>query len=285
MKTAFLSGDPQCRDVYFKPPDEIREWMGLSAEDLLRLEKAAYGLAEAPRAWFLRLKRELLSVGLVQSQLDPCLFTLHIKQVLKGVCGVRVDDILGGGEKEMDHTIRYTGIEIRQNPLDHSIEVGQETYIESLGPVSTKPLGTASTKLTDKSILRTCAGQLAWVANHTRAFLQGAQEKGTVAHVTLHNKTLREMKENKLVMKFPSHVPITKWRIVCATDARKWGVTGGLRSVPRASGPPRAKACSLLDRGLEFQKVAKSGKIFSSSRNSCRAKWPRQHRVVPSLAS
>ena len=44
IKTAFLSGDPNCRDVYFKPPSDIKEWMGLSDADYLRLEKAAYGL-------------------------------------------------------------------------------------------------------------------------------------------------------------------------------------------------------------------------------------------------
>ena len=49
IKTAFLSGDPSSRDIFFKPPKEIKEWMDLSEDDLFRLEKAAYGLAEAPR--------------------------------------------------------------------------------------------------------------------------------------------------------------------------------------------------------------------------------------------
>ena len=51
--------------------------MKLDDGDLMKLEKAAYGLAEAPRAWFLRLTREMNSVGLTQSKLDPCLFTLR----------------------------------------------------------------------------------------------------------------------------------------------------------------------------------------------------------------
>ena len=52
IKTAFLSGDKTCRDLFFKPPQEIKEFMKLDDDDILRLEKAAYGLAEAPRAWF-----------------------------------------------------------------------------------------------------------------------------------------------------------------------------------------------------------------------------------------
>ena len=101
--------------------------MQLSDTYLFRPEKAAYGLAEAPRAWFERLRRELLESGLVQSTLDSCLFMLIRDGELLGVCGIHVDDLLGGGEKAMDdvleklkkrlpfgdyrtHTIRYTGM-------------------------------------------------------------------------------------------------------------------------------------------------------------------------------
>ena len=244
IKTGFLSGDPSDRELYFRPPPQIKEWMDLTDEDLFKLEKAAYGLAEAPRAWFLRLSRELVSAGLKVSQLDPCLFTLrNSKNELIGVCGVHVDDLLGGGTPEMDavltelrkklpfgdyrtFTIRYTGIEIRQNPTTYAIEIGQEAYIDGLKPVSTKELGKASTPLKDPSILRQCAGQLAWAAGATRpdqaflaSYLQGVQSQGTVAHVEMYNKALREMKERKLVLRFPSNIPIDQWRILCISDA------------------------------------------------------------------
>ena len=249
IKTAFLSGDPSDREIYFKPPPEIKQWMKLDDHDLMKLEKAAYGLAEAPRAWFLRLTREMKSVGLTQSKLDPCLFTLRKNGKMIGVCGIHVDDILGGGTPEMDkvlsqlkerlpfgdyrtYTIRYTGVEIRQNPNTYAIEVGQETYIDSMQPVETKPLGTASTPLKNASILRQCAGQLAWVANSTRpdqaflsSYLQGMQDKGCVSHVQLYNKALREMKERRICMKFPSDVPIESWRIMAIADAG-WGTRG-----------------------------------------------------------
>ena len=217
--------------------------MDLSEDDLFRLEKAAYGLAEAPRAWFLRLSRELKVVGLTMSQLDPCLYCLRKGSKLVGVCGVHVDDLIGGGEPEMDqvltnlkkklpfgdyrtYTIRYTGIEIRQCPNTYAIEVGQESYIDALEPVSTKPLGTSSTPLKDASIMRTCAGQLAWVATSTRpdqsflaSYLQGVQEKGTVADVLMYNKALREMKERKVCLRFPAGVSSSDWRILCISDA------------------------------------------------------------------
>ena len=247
IKTAFLSGDPTQRDIYFKPPSEIKEWMNLSEDDLFRLEKAAYGLAEAPRAWFLRLSREMASAGLQVSQLDPCLYSLkNSSGELVGVCGVHVDDIIGGGTPEMDavlskmrqklpfgdyrtYTIRYTGIEIRQDPQSRAIEIGQEGYIDSLEPVPTKQYGKAEDSLPNASIMRTCAGQLAWVANATRpdqsflaSFLQGVQDKGTVAHLQMYNKAVREMKERKVCLRFPAGIPLKQLRIMCITDAG-WG--------------------------------------------------------------
>ena len=101
------------------------------------------------------LGREMKEARLTQSSLDPCLFYLRSNDQLKGICGVHVDDLLGGGTPEMDEvltrlrsklpfgdfrtfTIRYTGIEVRQDPQTHSIEIGQESYIDSLEPVSTK---------------------------------------------------------------------------------------------------------------------------------------------------
>ena len=246
IKTAFLSGDPSQRNIYFRPPSEIKNWMNLSNDDLFRLEKAAYGLAEAPRAWYLRLTRELQEVGLHASRLDPCLYTLRKNGKLVGLCGIHVDDLIGAGTKEMDevldrlkkklpfgdyrtHTIRYTGIEIRQNPKSYAIEVGQEAYVDSLEQIPTKTLGNASTPIKDPTLMRTCAGQLAWVANATRpdqaflaSFLQGIQDKGTVSHIQMFNKAVREMKQKKVCLHFPPGIDLDNIRILCISDAG-WG--------------------------------------------------------------
>ena len=186
--------------------------MNLDDTDLFRLEKAAYDLAEAPRQWFLRLTRELKEAGLTPSKLDPCLHFLRKNGEIKGICGIHVDDLLGGGAPEMDavldslkkrlpfgdyrtYTLRYTGVEIRQNPVSMEIEVGQEDYIENPSEVPLKPLGNMSTKLQSPTIMRACAGQLAWVATSTRpdvaflaSYLQGVQDNAAVSHVAMLNK-------------------------------------------------------------------------------------------------
>ena len=133
-------------------------------------------------------------------------------------------------------TSRYTGIEIRQNPTTYDIEIGQESYVDALKSVATKPLGIASTPLKNPTILRACAGQLAWVSNATRpdqaflsSYLQGVQDHGLVSHVNLYNKALRELKEKRVCLKFPSHVDIKDWRLLRVADAG-WGTRDkGLR--------------------------------------------------------
>ena len=244
IKTAFLSGDASCRNIHFRPPPEIREMMGLSNDDLFRLEKAAYGLAEALRAWFLRLSRELKGIGLAVSTLDPCVFTLRNKKgKLVGVCGVHVDDLIGGGGPEMDaclallrqklpfgefrtKTIKYTGAEIRQHE-DFSIELSQEAYIEKMDFVRVP--GKSTTDLEDPGVMRACCGQLAWVASHSRpdqaflsSYLQGVQDKAQCRHLSMYNKALREMKVQKVILRFP-RVPASDWRLLVITDAG-WGV-------------------------------------------------------------
>ena len=53
VKTAFLSGDREegRRDVYAEPPQETRDKLQITREQVLKLETAVYGLRNVPRAW------------------------------------------------------------------------------------------------------------------------------------------------------------------------------------------------------------------------------------------
>ena len=76
VKTAFLSGDREDarRDVYAEPPQEMRDKLHITREQVLKLETAEYGLRNAPRAWWKRVVRDLTGTGWVQHQLDQCTF-------------------------------------------------------------------------------------------------------------------------------------------------------------------------------------------------------------------
>ena len=91
VKTAFLQGNPLKRDIFIKPPREAK------TENLWKLRKAVYGLNEASRYWFNRVKDELTQLGIIQSKYDEALFYYKNEGKLQGIIPIHVDDFLFGG--------------------------------------------------------------------------------------------------------------------------------------------------------------------------------------------
>ena len=58
VRAAFLQGFPIEREVYMKPPPDIKE-SGI----VWKLLRCPYGLNDAPRSWFRRVRCELLRLG------------------------------------------------------------------------------------------------------------------------------------------------------------------------------------------------------------------------------
>ena len=61
VKAAYLQGNLIERDIYLRPPPEYNNGQ------LWKLNKTVYGLCDAARAWYLRVKQELLSLGVKMS--------------------------------------------------------------------------------------------------------------------------------------------------------------------------------------------------------------------------
>ena len=57
IKTAFLSGDEDVRNIFIAPPDAVRQLLNVDHETGLRMRKAVYGLVNAPKKWWDRLKK------------------------------------------------------------------------------------------------------------------------------------------------------------------------------------------------------------------------------------
>ncbi|MBW0512383.1 hypothetical protein O181_052098 [Austropuccinia psidii MF-1] len=70
IKSAFLNA-PLSETVYLSLPQGLNEDR---RKFCLRLNKAIYGLKQAPLAWYERLKRWLTTVGFKACTLDPCIF-------------------------------------------------------------------------------------------------------------------------------------------------------------------------------------------------------------------
>ncbi|KAL5741686.1 hypothetical protein ACOSP7_028418 [Xanthoceras sorbifolium] len=85
---------------------------------LQRLKKAFYGLNQAPRAWFHKLKTTFLSWGFSNSKYDVSLFIKRAGQTLLYVL-VYVDDILiiGTYNKLIHHTIHMLNLKFALKTL------------------------------------------------------------------------------------------------------------------------------------------------------------------------
>jgi hypothetical protein len=92
IKTAFLNGELE-EDVFVQQPPGYEEGgRGMACH----LQRALYGLRQAPRAWHLRLKRELEQLGFNESEADPGLFIINHKAGPVFML-VYVDDLLIAG--------------------------------------------------------------------------------------------------------------------------------------------------------------------------------------------
>ena len=93
IKTAFLNGDDTqyARQIYGEPPNDVKQYLGMSDKELFRIRKAIYGLLNAPRKWVEKLWKELRNDGWTQSTLEPCVWRLFSGTELVGLLGIHVD--------------------------------------------------------------------------------------------------------------------------------------------------------------------------------------------------
>ena len=145
IKTAFLYAD-QVRPVYFKPPK------GTDCEDdeVWLLNKALYGLKDAPLRWHETLSKHLKSIGMTQTKSDPCLFFKRNKNGQYCFMTITVDDLLiASSTKEIaDEVINdlkskfkitdlgipeyVIGIHIDYDKENHVLKLNQRLYIETI---------------------------------------------------------------------------------------------------------------------------------------------------------
>ena len=86
--------------MYVELLQEVRRKLNIKDTHIMKLESAVYGLRNAPRQWYLRLKKELIALGCRVHQLDTCLFMLYENESLVGIVGAYVDDCLMCGNTQ-----------------------------------------------------------------------------------------------------------------------------------------------------------------------------------------
>ena len=183
ITSAFLQADDIDRDVFIKPPADVRT-NGL----IWQLKKPLYGLGDSSRLWYFTLHRVLVERGCTNSKLDKSLFCYYINNKLCGIVVTHVDDLLYAGntrfkEEIIRHIVKtfqisrmnscifiYLGWKIAQEK-DY-ITIDQNDYGKGITPVSVSSTRRkeADSLLTDteKKQYQGLLGKLLWLSSQTR---------------------------------------------------------------------------------------------------------------------
>ncbi|CAE7237175.1 unnamed protein product [Symbiodinium microadriaticum] len=226
VKSAFLKGDPfVARELYItgtnskSSPD-----IPLPPGCLARVLKGIFGLADAPRQWWLRLARALEDRGWERSPLDQATWFLwdgpgHSK--LLGVIVSHVDDLLFGGSPPAEQSLMDVGKELGFRDVqrddfvwcgkrftrrpDGTIVLSMQEYHENLQeihvPKHRRGHLTSELDKQEHKKLRALLGSLQWLVAQLRfdlAFhvsaLQG--EKPCIGTLLRANELCREFKSD-----------------------------------------------------------------------------------------
>ena len=219
IKSAFLQGQTLDRNVLVVPPSE--------AEDggmLWKLEKAAYGLIDGSRLFYLELKKKLESLGLKVVSGDPALFTLHIDKELVGIVCVHVDDLFMAGNqlfkpvliqglakkfkfsKIEENKFKYLGCRI-QKLVNGDITLDQNEYIETVEKVSVPPKRNSSlVNEEERKEIRRVVGELLWVSLMTRPDISFEVNK---LSSNISKATIKDLKDARRLVEKTKEDPVT----------------------------------------------------------------------------
>ena len=249
VKSAYLQGNNISRDVFLRPPPEFDNGM------LWKLKKTIYGLSDAARQWYLRVKDELTKLGVTVSSLDAGVFFWSSADAVCGVICLYVDDFLWAGTKEFKSTIidklsqmfligscaskafKYIGLNIEEGS-DGSTFVDQFDYGRTLRSVDVSSQRsqnkTAELSEKEKGEFRALLGQLNWIATHTRpdiAFdvceLSVGLNNSTVGDLMKLNKVIRRVTSDNIRLHFPKLQSLTNCSLECFSDASFANLPGG----------------------------------------------------------
>ena len=196
-----------------------------------RLRKYIYGLADASRYWYLKLKEELVSLDATPLTLDQGIFLCFSNETMIGIMACFVDDVMWGGMDAFSSLIEdlrstfhtgaenhqvfgYIGIHFAQKS-DCTIKVNQNSYTETIlpTPISNEQTDNPHRNLTkeETTSLRASLGKLNWLTGMTSPEISfevcqvsTRVKNATVADILSVNKVI------KFVKSTPSPISIPK---------------------------------------------------------------------------
>ena len=181
IMAAFLQAKHLDREVFLKPPKDIKR------EGIIwKLKKPLYGLNDASRKFWLRVKNIFKELGLRKLDGDEAVYyMIGEKGDLEGMVSTHVDDFDLAGRKRLVNRIteeigkaldvstvesncfRFTGIDVKK--VKEGIEISMEDYAKSLEEIQIRDTK-ADEPLTreELKVFRKFVGKLNWLAANTR---------------------------------------------------------------------------------------------------------------------
>ena len=241
IASAFLQGNTLDRLVHVKPPREANE-----KGKLWKLLKCLYGLKDASRKWFDKVKNRLLELGFKQSKYDPGFFYLIHGGKLIGMIGLHVDDFLQSGDtyfnkhvlpeviksfkvgKRENKEFMYTGYSIKQD--SSGITLDQTEYVKNIQipDIETTRMQEKEQEMNQNelSMLRQMVGSLNWAVRATRPDLcfemidlSTKFKGGLVKDLCQAKKIVTNLQRNMATVKLSNVKNISECQIWCFSDS------------------------------------------------------------------
>jgi hypothetical protein len=279
IKTAYLQGDRIEREVFIKPPKDYR-----TGENVVwKLKKSVYGLKDAARMWYNKVKKVVKELGGRNTKLEPTLFKFNDKN--DNLCGVivtHVDDFCYGGNEqflsnvieklkyklkigdEEEGEFKYIGVKIKDNKEDIIIE--QKDYIKSIDEIEwSLTKGERMLDRREMKIFRGIIGQLNWVAQQSRpdvsfsvSNLSRQCKNATTRDMRRLTKVVRKTKNEEVEIRLRK-ITEGKEKIIVYSDAAFGNVDlysqiGYIVSIEDEKG----HRCPILWKSVKGKRVAKS---------------------------
>eukprot|EP00435_Cladocopium_sp_Y103_P024799 s621_g6.t1 len=231
VSSAFLQGDKLEEDMWVIPTREICSALGAPEGTITKLERAAYGLVEAPLWWYKSVSKFLASIGYVRMKSEPCMWVYYDEKLQpRSVISGHVDEFLFGGSPNDEVHLKLMaaiqakfswgqwentpfvqcGVKVHQRE-DYGFDLSQQEFVDSLKPIFLSKdrdrMRSDSTTDHEKTQLRAVLGSLSWLCGQTDfvhsadvGFLISTVPHSTVQDVVRANQLIHEVKRDPVTL-------------------------------------------------------------------------------------
>ena len=285
VTAAFLQGSELDREIFVQPPKEAK-----MDGFLWKMKKAAYGLYDASRRWWIRVMEVMQSLGGRTLVGDESLIYFHRDGKLIGLISLHVDDFQGTGNETfftevMDvlcksfkiskreiQNFRFTGVDVK-GLENGNVEISQESYVVALQKVDINPEDDEKRPLNREEfkLYRGLVGKLTWLSEMTRPDLSydtldlaGYNKEATTANLKKINKVVDKAQKTKGVVTYSKIGDFNDLKILAISDGglnrREERTLSVMAKTIFLSNKEETKVAPLLWKSKTIQTVCKSAK-------------------------